>query len=300
MAPQDLSTKDLLVRNPHHRVWGYVRVSSAKQEHDSLSLDGQREAIQKYCRREGLSDPLFVQETASAGKALLDVNLNGTVKKSNTAARHNLLQLLSFIADMDGAHLIFWRLDRLSRTQMDQELLLKIMWKNNVTVHSTFEAEKELLGIDGEVDPIRRLMRQVMASFTEYERAVIQLRLDAGLMHKASRGGYTGGRPHFGYDVKDSELIINPYKAKMVRYIFYLRLAHGMSYSGISDTIKAHKDPADPRDYHRKFVSRVLKNETVYRGRYVDRFDGVHDRPDLTILPDSLDELQQIVQGEQS
>ena len=55
-------------------------------------------------------------------------------------------------------------------------------------------------------DPTRVLVRQVLGSISQYERALIRGRMMAGKAAKVSKGGYGGGRPPFGWRAEGKEL----------------------------------------------------------------------------------------------
>jgi DNA invertase Pin-like site-specific DNA recombinase len=277
-------------------VWGYVRVSSEGQE-DNQSLGMQREAIEKYCVEKKLPAPQFIEEVASAAKPIWVVNLPGappedTVGQSSPRPRFMLLlnhlkQVREAMGGSTKTHLIVWRLDRLARVDYEQELFLTMFRQDNVVMHSVMPVEDHMLDGGHVKDPARAFTRTVLAAASAYERAMIEMRMSAGMAYKASQGGFTGGVPPYGYDIKNGELVINPFKAKMVCFIFYLRARYRMSISGISKHLKANKNATDKGNYDHSKISRILKdNEPLYRGLYTDRFGTPHPRPDLKILPD--------------
>ena len=289
-------------------VWGYVRVSSEGQE-DNQSLGMQREAIEKYCVEKKLPAPQFIEEVASAAKPIWVVNLPGsppedTVGQSSPRPRFMLLlNHLKQVREAVGGktHLIVWRLDRLARVDYEQELFLTMFRQDSVVVHSVMPVEDHMLDGGHVKDPARAFTRTVLAAAAAYERSMIELRMNAGMAYKASQGGFTGGMTPFGYDTKNGELVINPFKAKMVCFIYHLRARYRMSSSGISRYLNAHKAKEDTTRYDHSKIGRILKdNEPLYRGLYTDRFGTPHTRPDLKILPDDPEALLDYGQQTQS
>ena len=184
-------------------------------------------------------------------------------------------------------HLIVWRLDRLARVDYEQELFLTMFRQDNVTLHSVMPTEEHMLDGGHVKDPARAFTRTVLAAASAYERAMIEMRMSAGMAYKASQGGFTGGVPPFGYISKNGELIVDPYEAQMVRFIYHLAMRYRMSVRAIGRYLQAHKHATDPNRYDHSKINRILRdNEAMYRGLYTDRFGTSHQRPDLKILPD--------------
>lgn len=50
-------------------------------------------------------------------------------------------------------------------------------------------------------------MRQVLGAIAQYERALIRSRMAAGRAAKLATGGYSGGRPPFGWRAEGKELL---------------------------------------------------------------------------------------------
>lgn len=284
-----------LTAHTRQRVWAYVRVSSESQE-DNQSLGMQTDAIQKYCAEKGLEIPMFVEEVASAAKPMWVVTLPGAPPEervTQSAPRPRFMLLLNhlrMVKETVGAttpvFLLVWRLDRLARVDYEQEFFISMFKRDGVKLHSVMPTEDHMLDGGHVKDPARAFTRLVLAGAAAYERAMIELRMGAGMAYKASQGGFTGGHPPFGYDAKGGELVINSYEASMVKFIFHLRHRYGLSLGGISDHILAHKSKDDHNYYHRQKIGRILRTEQLYRGVYRDRFGANHVRPDLKILPD--------------
>ncbi len=70
---------------------------------------------------------------------------------------------------------------------------------------------------------MRKAFRQFMDIVSELEKAFITMRLSGGRINKARKGGYAGGSPATGYQVKDKVLTIDAESAKTVQMIFDLR-----------------------------------------------------------------------------
>lgn len=274
--------------------WGYVRVSSDKQE-DGQSPEAQADEIWNYCKSALPDRPLFiVQESASAAMPMFNVSLPGMKADGPASLREAPRPLLGFLlaslCDRPGSHLVVWKLDRLARVATEQDLLLSLLTRRNVRLHTAYISERHLLeGLDAkEQDPIRYLMRQILAAFAEYERKLIHARMRMGTRKKASKGGWIGGHVPYGYDVKGNDLVVNPVRAALVVQIFFLRERYSQSLSAISNTINSQITTEGL--WHKMRVSRVVRGRRLYQGIYDDPYGAAHARPDLKILPDNWDD----------
>lgn len=268
-------------------VWAYIRVSTRQQKQEGLSLEGQRDAILAYCEQNKLPEPIFVSEVGSAGKPLLAVHLPGAEADGSTEgaeARPLLTLLLAALTDggNKGRCFIVWKLDRLSRAGEEQETLLRLLWRAEVDVRSTYASETAILTGD-RLDAGRALMRQIYAAFAQYERSLITARTQMGARAKAARGGWSAGLPPFGYRMVDRDLKIDPEQSRIVLAIFLCR-KRMMSLQQTLDFLRERFGPDVPIR-HRSHIHRLLHNRALYEGVYRDPYGGTHARPDLRILP---------------
>lgn len=273
-------------------VWGYIRVSSDKQE-DGVSLEGQADEIAAYHAQNPELAKLrlfIVSESASAGSPMFSVSLPGmrsqgplTVQES---PRPLLCLLLASLCDRPGSHLVVWKLDRLARVATEQDLFLNLLTRSKVKVHTSYASERHLLeGLGSEnEDPIRHLMRQILAAFAEYERKLIVIRMQMGSRKRASKGGWMGGNIPYGYKSDSGDLVVDPEQARVVVEIFRLREVHQQSQSVICDLLRS---AGIAGNWHKMRISRILHNRRLYSGVYDDPYGKAHARPDLTILPSS-------------
>lgn len=285
---QDVIT--LFRQHPHQQVWGYVRVSGRSQE-DNESFEVQTDAIKRYCAANGLPTPVLVYEVASSTKPLFAFRLRGKADQTeeDQSPRPVFLYLLSLLSERENNHLVVFRLDRLARNHIDQELIVKNLWSSGHQVHSTAASEADILRVDGDVqDPQRAFFRQIMAAAAAYEAAMIRLRMDGGRRIKGARGGYTGGGPPFGYRSEGKELVVDRYESAIVRVIFDLRYRYGYSMQSVADYLNANKDERDRQVYNKRLVSRVIRRRALYEGHYQPPGTShIHERPDLRVLDQS-------------
>lgn len=275
------------------RIFGYCRISSSKQE-QGLSLPAQEEAICEYCKKHKLGEPLIVTETSSAGQRMFQLpRVGGPATPSPLPSdgddedepprltRPRFLLLLGHLTALKNAQLVVWRLDRIARINDEREVIHQLCVRNEVKLHSTDPSEQLWLEHGDPNDPMAALMRQIFGAFSQYEKAIIEMRMQTGMRFKAARGGFTGGRPAFGYTLADGDLAVVPEDAAVVRYIFMLSKKYHLTLNAIRDQLAGKVS--------RTKIHRVLHNESLYRGKYRDRYGAVHDRPDLRILTDDGD-----------
>lgn len=156
---------------------------------------------------------------------------------------------------VDG--LVVYRLDRLARDLILQEQLLADVWRQGCKVFSTSRAEGEYLS-DDPADPSRKLIRQILGSVAEYERAMISLRLRAGRARKAENGGYAGGRPPFGFRAKGRQLVPLEEEQRVLQRIQELH-EQGCSAQSIADTLMAEGlRPRSAEVWHSRTVTGIL------------------------------------------
>jgi DNA invertase Pin-like site-specific DNA recombinase len=172
------------------KVIGYVRVSTQEQV-GGFGLDVQRKAIKDYCAANGLR----VVET------LADEGQSGT---NGLDARVGLAEALAIVERREVSGIVVARMDRLARDLLLQETLMARMRQAGAEVISVSEPD-----MDSD-DPTRVLVRQVLGSISQYERALIRGRMMAGKAAKVSQGGYGGGRPPFGWRAEGKELVPEP------------------------------------------------------------------------------------------
>ena len=113
------------------------------------------------------------------------------------AERPALAQALAMIRSGDADAILVYRLDRLARELVLQEILLREVHAAGGALVSATPGEDQLLRDPH--DPTRKLMRQMLGAFAEYEKSVIALRLAAGRAAKRASGGKGSGSYPFGW-----------------------------------------------------------------------------------------------------
>lgn len=141
---------------------GYVRVSSSDERQNT---DLQRDAMAKA----GVDERHLFEDKASGARA----------------DRPELKKCLDYLTE--GDVLIVWKLDRLGRSLSHLMQIIKELRERKIGFRSLTES------IDT-TTPMGELMFHIFGALAQYERSLIQERINAGL-EAARRRGRRGGRP---------------------------------------------------------------------------------------------------------
>ena len=136
----------------------------------------------------------------------------------------------------------------------------------------------------------------VLESFTlcaaEMERDSINKRTSAGRKVKAARGGYSGGRPPYGYKPVSGVLMIVDDEAEVVRMVFAMKDS-GMTYQQVCDHLnEMGKTNRSGSKFSISTIQVILGNRNLYRGlyKYGDSEEWVKGQHEA-ILPPPTDEV---------
>ncbi len=261
-------------------VWAYLRAAiNAPQVFAS-----QRVVVEQYCKDHQLGEPEFVEEISAADQPIIsDTLMAPDITASSASPRPLLLMLLGHISARPSTNLVVYQLERLSPIALEQEVLLDILKRKGVVVHSTQTSDRDIIAGGPSRDEARQGSRCVLQTLTQYEREIVKFRMRTGQRIKKARGEWLGGGKPFGYDVVDGALRVNVEQAALVRWIFYWRDQFAYSYDQIVKAI-AKKFGFD--GWHKVRVLRVIANRGLYEGVYKPAYSSIsHKRDDLRILP---------------
>jgi site-specific DNA recombinase len=219
------------------RVVGYVRVSTPGQAERGISLEAQEERLRGYASLYGLD---LVEVIVDAGQS------------AKTLDRPGLQRALGMLKARQADGLLVAKLDRLTRSVRDLGTLVEGCFK-----------EHALLSVGEQVDTRTssgRLVLNVLASVSQWEREAIGERTSTALRHKQSRGEYIGGARPFGYRLKDGTLVEDKDEQVTIRRARKLRAA-GLSLRKIADSL--HSRGLTSRKLHPETVSRLLSSRSV-------------------------------------
>lgn len=237
-------------------VFGYCRVSTAKQEAEGYSLEEQKCRIEAYCRALGWNlRHVFVDGGESGAK--LD--------------RPALTELCGRVTE--AQKVVVYKLDRLSRSQKDTLYLIEDVFLKNgtdfVSITENFDTST----------PFGRAIVGILAVFAQLERDQIRERLTMGKVARAREGRYSGNpRAAIGYDYIDGELVVNENERPQVELLFDLCLK-GYNFEQIAGEMNARGYSHKFGHWQRYTVARSLRNP-VYCGKVSfsgELFAGVHE-----------------------
>ncbi len=226
----------------------YIRVSTDVQAEHGLGLEVQRDAIRHWATVHGHRVLGIYEDAGISGSNGLDSRVG----------------LLDALKDNRADGLVVYRLDRLARDLVLQEQLIAELRRMGKTLFSTSAGEAQYLKDDPR-DPSRKLIRQVLGAVSEYERAMIRLRLAAGRARKHENGGYAYGAPPFGYRAVDGELEAVPEEQDAIRIIRHMR-QQGWSWARIAGELNAeHIATQRGGKWHADSVRRIALRVTAPR-----------------------------------
>lgn len=182
----------------------YLRVSTQEQAKEGYSIGEQEERLRNYCKAmDWKIAKVYIDPGYSGG----DTNRPG---------------LQDIIKDVEAGTLdkvVVYKLDRLSRSQLDTLFLIEKIFLANgtdfVSMSENFDTST----------PFGRAMIGILAVFAQLEREQIKERMSMGKEARAKEGKWHGGStPPIGYDYDKGEdvLRINEYEAMQVRELFDL------------------------------------------------------------------------------
>ena len=234
----------------------YVRVSSLDQV-TGTSLDTQEDACKAYCQREGLEVAKVYREEGESAK---------------TADRPQLLKALEHCQRKDVGTLVVWKVDRLSRNQLDFHTIRAMLSKVDVKILSASETLTD--------NPSGRLMEGILASFAQFDNEVRAERSKGGMAALASEGYWVWKAPTGYRNVKTAENrpTIEPIEevASFIKEAFE-RAARGESQAGIARFLRdnwVRTNGQNPPST--QLIYRMLQNQ-IYAGFLKSSLSG----PDL-------------------
>lgn len=191
---------------------GYVRVSTSSQKEYGYSLTEQEREIQQYCQQNGL-ELIDIYKDEGLSGALVD-------EDSMEIERPGLLALLDRLKQGDIDFVVVLSTSRLWRSDLAKALLVHKLTRLGVDVKAIDRPGYSIHA----ASPTDVLMSGLLELLDVYEVAEIRQKMKRGRLEKARQGGYSGGRPPFGYQAVrgGKRLQICEEEAAAVRRLFEL------------------------------------------------------------------------------
>ena len=162
----------------------YIRVSTDKQAQHGVSLEAQQAKGEAYAN---LYDLEIVATCIDAGESAKSLN------------RPALQDALGYLESGDAEALLVVKLDRLTRSVKDLSVL----------IDDYFASRFSLLSVSENIDTrtaAGRLVLNILASVSAWEREAVSERTKAALAHKKNQGAVLGNAP-YGFRKVGSKLV---------------------------------------------------------------------------------------------
>lgn len=175
------------------RTIAYLRVSTEKQADKGVSLEAQRAKVEAYA---ALYDLELVDVVVDAGQSAKSLD------------RPGLERALAALKAGKADALLVVKLDRLTRSVRDLGTLIEEHFGPKGAA---------LLSVSEQIDTrsaAGRLVLNILASVSAWEREAIGERTSAAMQHKASQGEYTGGRVPYGFRLSADGERLEPVEAE--------------------------------------------------------------------------------------
>ncbi len=218
---------------------GYIRVSTAGQAEDGVSLDAQEAKIHAWGELNNADAVLIFRDEGISGK-----------RSDN---RPGLQAALDAIGKGDA--FIVYSLSRLSRSTKDTLALADLLQKKDA----------DLVSLSEKIDTTSaagKMVFRLLAVLSEFERDQISDRTRAALQYKRANGQKTGGDVPFGYRARAGRLYNNAKERAAVEMILQRR----QQGESLRDICRALEGAGQPRKggsltWHPQAVRRILERE---------------------------------------
>lgn len=247
-------------------VVAYTRVSTDGQlGEDKFGLDAQREQIIEYCEQNDLNIVKWYSDEGESGAKYrpgFDEIVFGDVTNPPYEA------------------VVVAKSDRVARDINIYFYYQGALLRKNIELISITEDF-------GQFGVFANMLKAFTLTCAEMERDNINKRTRGGRSVKARQGGYSGGRPPFGYKVANHALQIEPKEAKIVREIFDMKDNQGKTFQEICDYLNecGYTNKSGTK-FSISTIQVILGNRKLYEGMYKygqksEWVQGVHE-PILT------------------
>ena len=190
----------------------YLRVSTEKQSDLGVSIEAQQQKVQAYA---GLYDLELVEIIIDAGAS------------AKTLERPGLYKALSMLKSGEADALLVVKLDRLTRSVADLGRLIETYFA---------PGKAALLSVSEQIDTrsaAGRLILNILASVSQWEREAIGERTRDAMHYKQSQGEYIGGHAPYGYQIVNGAQVEEAFEQDVIQQAKRLRHS-GLSLTAIA------------------------------------------------------------------
>ena len=181
-----------------YKVAIYIRVSTKKQVEEGYSLDAQRERLEKMCETNGY---IIYKVYADEGKSGKDTN------------RPAFQEMMKDMREGMFDKILVMKLDRISRSVIDLEIMIKEMQKYNVH----FESASEKIDTSSSFG---MMFVRLLAIFAQFERERISERIYDAFEEMVANGKPISGSQPLGYKIENGKVVIDEDKKDIVNDLF--------------------------------------------------------------------------------
>ena len=237
----------------------YTRVSTDNQaEKEFSSCEAQEEKIKSFVNS---------QNNWQVFKVYSDAGYSGA-----TLERPALQQLLSDLKKEKIDIVLVYKIDRLTRSPKDFYQLIEFFEQSKIDFISITER------FDTST-PAGRLLRNIMLTFSQFERELTSERTKDKMLERAKKGMANGGLTPYGYMRQNKKLIPHPKEAEEIKSIFekYLETKSLFAvYDFLKEKgIKNHSG----KNFSKTNIAHILRN-VVYIGKIKHNneiYQGIHE-----------------------
>ena len=230
-------------------VVAYCRVSTDGQVgEDKFGIESQKQQIMDYCAKNDMQiSSWFIDEGESGVKEhrpQLDALLYGEIKNPPVEA------------------VVVAKSDRIARDIKLYYYFMMLLEKRKMQLLSATEP------VVDDDSGLGRVYQTLMMFVAEQERKNITHRTSGGRAVKAAKGGYSGGRPPYGYKSVGGVLTIVPEEADTVRRAFELKDSSA-TYQQTCDSLNSEgRTNRSGSKFSISTIQIIWKNRKLYEGYY--------------------------------
>lgn len=228
-------------------VVAYIRVSTDGQcGDDKFGLDVQKAQITEYCAKNDMNILKWFKDEGESG----------------AYEREGFDEIVyGDVANPPYEAVIVAKSDRVARDINVYYYYKMLLIKKDVKLISIAEDF-------GQFGVFASMLEAFTLCVAEMERENITKRTSGGRKVKAARGGYSGGRPPYGYSPLNGKLVIVPEEAEVVRYIIGAKDS-GATYQSICDHLNAEgKTNRSGSKFSVSTIQVIVENKPLYQGMY--------------------------------